>query len=115
MDGRIQEPTIRFLKEKYSVDYVDAITEPGPCKILAENRDESLVDAIVSRVNISIHKHGSQLICISGHFDCAGNPVAKDIQIEQVKIAMGFLKGRYPDVEVKGIWIDENWQVIPVW
>ena len=110
MDGRIQEPTIRFLKEKYYVDYVDAITEPGPCKILAENRDQSLVDSIINRVNISVDKHKSELICISGHHDCTGNPVDKEIQIEQVKIAMGFLKSRYSDVEVMGIWIDERWQ-----
>lgn len=114
MDGRIQEPTIRFLKEKYSVEYVDAITEPGPCKILAENQDPYLMDSIVSRVNISVDKHKSELICVSGHYDCAGNPVERVIQEEQVKTAIGFLSGRYPDVKVIGLWIDRNWRVHPL-
>ncbi len=29
MDGRVQLPVIAYLKSKYVVDYVDAITEPG--------------------------------------------------------------------------------------
>lgn len=114
MDGRIQEPTIRFLREIFSVDYVDTITEPGPCKILAENLDQGLIDSIINRVNISVNKHGSQLICLSGHYDCAGNPVEKQIQIEQVKISLGFLKGRYPGLKIIGIWIDDQWRVTPV-
>jgi hypothetical protein len=74
MDGRIQGPIIRQVKKEYSIDYVDTVTEPGPCKILAENRDKLRVESILNRVNISVHKHGSKLILISGHYDCAGNP-----------------------------------------
>ena len=29
IDGRIQLPLAKWIKENYSVDYVDAITEPG--------------------------------------------------------------------------------------
>ncbi len=37
MDGRVQEPVIKFLKEKYKVDFVDMITEArGMDRILAE-------------------------------------------------------------------------------
>ncbi len=111
MDGRIQESTIRYLKENYEVDYVDAITEPGPCKILAENQDKILVDSILSRIDISINKHKSQLIFISGHYDCAGNPVDKTTQIDQVQKSIEFLKHNYPDTEISGLWIDDRWKV----
>ena len=37
MDGRVQEPVAKFLKEIYGIDFVDTITEPGPVKILSEN------------------------------------------------------------------------------
>ena len=37
MDGRVQDPISRYIKEKFNVDYVDTITEPGPNKIIAEN------------------------------------------------------------------------------
>ena len=40
MDGRTQIPVIEWLKKEYGVDYVNMINEPGPNKILAENRDQ---------------------------------------------------------------------------
>jgi len=30
MDGRVQLPVINYLKERFSANYVDMITEPGP-------------------------------------------------------------------------------------
>lgn len=32
MDGRVQEPVIKWMKEKYNATYVDMITEAGPNK-----------------------------------------------------------------------------------
>ena len=39
MDGRIQIPLINWIKENFSVDYVDTITEPGIDKLVADNTD----------------------------------------------------------------------------
>jgi protoporphyrinogen oxidase len=111
MDGRIQESTIRYLKENYEVDYVDVITEPGPCKILAEQSEKILVDSILKRIDISLIKHNSELIIVSGHHDCAGNPVDKDKHIDQVKESIKYLKNRYPGLKIIGIWIDDRWKV----
>jgi len=111
MDGRIQEPTIKFIKENYNVEYVDTITEPGPIKILTEHIDKNLVVSILSRINISIEKHGSRLIFISGHYDCAGNPVDEDIQIQQTKDSIQYLEKTYPGIKIVGLWIDKNWSV----
>lgn len=112
MDGRIQEPIRKYLKENYKVKYVDTITEPGPCKILAENKERALIDSILQRIKISINNHKSHLIAISGHHDCAGNPCPDAEQKEQVKRSVEYLKGLYPEVEVIGFWIDSNWEVI---
>ena len=111
MDGRIQEPIINFLKEHYKVEYVDAITEPGPCKILAEKNNKLLVNSIIERVDISIHKHKSKLIAISGHHDCAGNPCDKAVQIVQIKKSINYCKSIYPDTEIIGLWIDNEWKI----
>ena len=111
MDGRVQEPIINFLKEHYSRKYVDSITEAGPCKILAENSNEVLVNSILERVGISIGKHKSTLIAISGHHDCAGNPCDREGQIAQIKQSILFCMGIYPDVEVIGLWVDDEWKV----
>ena len=111
MDGRIQEPIIKFLKDHYNITYVDTITEPGPCRILAENTDNISVNSILEKVNISIHKHGSKRIAISGHHDCAGNPCDEAIQKQQIKQSIEFLKNKYPEIEIIGLWIDNEWKV----
>ncbi len=111
MDGRVQLPVISYLKKLFGVEYVDSITEPGPNRILAEQKDETLVASILNRLEISINKHQSVGIAITGHHDCAGNPTTKSKQIGQIQQAMRFLRQRYPNIEIIGLWVDEHWQV----
>ncbi len=111
MDGRIQEPIIQYLKENYNITYVDTITEPGPNKILAEKENKTSVNSILERIKISINNHDSKLIVVSGHYDCAGNPVDEEIQKSQIKDSIQFLKINYTDIEIIGLWINKNWQV----
>ena len=111
MDGRIQEPLINYIKDNYSIKYIDTITEPGPCKILSENLEISLIESIDRRVSISLEKHGSKIIFISGHHDCAGNPVSKESQVNQLIQSEAFLRSKYPDVRIVKLWINEKWKV----
>ena len=111
MDGRIQEPVINYLKESYSITYVDAITEPGPCRILAENQDKVSVNSIMERTDVSINRHGSKLIAISGHSDCAGNPCDEDVQKMQIRESTKLLKKYYPEIKIIGLWIDSEWKI----
>ena len=111
MDGRVQIPIIEWLKKEYGVDFVDMITEPGPNKILAENKDILVLSSIKRRVEISIKKHFSKLIAVAGHDDCAGNPIDKETQIKQVLTAIETVKSWGFNVQVIGLWIDENWKV----
>ena len=111
MDGRIQEPIIKFIKENYDLEFVDTITEPGPNKILAEHHKKELLYSILGRINISIEKHRSRLIFISGHHDCAGNPVEEGKQKEQIDKSVIYLKKTYPGLEVVGLWVNSSWQV----
>jgi carbonic anhydrase len=111
MDGRVQEPVIRFMKERFSVDYVDMITMPGPDKILAENTDSNTVEATRNRIEISVSKHGSETILMAGHGDCAGNPVQKEIHLKQIQDSVRLIHNWFPKVKVLPAWIDENWEV----
>ncbi len=111
IDGRIQLPVINRLKERFGADYVDCITEAGPNLILSDRREIRRVEAILKGVQISVEKHGSTGIAIAGHHDCAGNPAPKDIQIAHIKKAAEFVKTEYPNLEVIGLWVDENWEV----
>ena len=91
MDGRVQIPVIEWMKQKYNVQFVDMITEPGPDKILSKESSE-LVNSIRNRVVISIEKHCSEVIAVTGHDDCAGNPVSKEIHIEHIKNSIETIK-----------------------
>ena len=111
MDGRIQIPLANWIKENYSVDYVDTITEPGVDKKVAESND---LESIKTKVGISINAHGSGLIVVSGHYDCAGNPVSDDEHIAHIKKGVEIINSWNLGVKVIGAWVDGDWKVNPV-
>ncbi len=108
MDGRIQIPLINWIKENFSVDYVDTITEPGIDKQVADNTD---LELIKTKVGISINKHESELIVVSGHYDCAGNPVSNEEHITQIKKGIEVIFSWNLGVKVVGVWVDETWKI----
>jgi hypothetical protein len=111
MDGRTQIPVIEYLNKKYDSNFVDMITEPGPIKYLAEQDNEVIINSINSRINISISKHGSKNIAVVGHHDCAGNPISKEEQIKQILKSVEYLKSKFTDIKIIGLWVNENWEV----
>ena len=109
MDGRVQLPVTNWLKSRYTLDYIDMITEPGPDKMLTQG-SPAQVKSIKSRVLISVNAHGSQTILIAAHHDCAGNPVSKEEHVKQVKECMKILQSwKLPVKNIIGAWINDNW------
>lgn len=108
MDGRIQIPLTNWIKENFSVDYVDTITEPGIDKLVADNTD---LESIKTKVGISINKHESELIVVSGHYDCAGNPVSNEEHINQIKKGIEVISSWNLGVKVVGVWVDDTWKI----
>lgn len=111
MDGRIQIPLAKWIKENHSVDYVDAITEPGVDKKVADDSD---LESIKAKVGISINAHKSKLIVVSGHYDCAGNPVSNEEHISQIKKGVEVISSWNLDAKVIGVWVDDSWNIVPV-
>ena len=109
MDGRAQLPLINWIKERYSVDYVDMITEAGMDGYLANC--DLLPSELKRKINISIEKHGSGQIFIVGHHDCGGHPVDKDTHNEHIIIAVDKIKLFKPDCSVIGIWLNDSWEI----
>jgi hypothetical protein len=114
MDGRVQLPVIEYLKKRFCVEYVDTITEPGPNLILAEQKDIETIKSIKKRLEISVEKHHSMGIAVVGHHDCAGNPAPKSTQLEQLKLAVQLLRRQHKNIDIIGLWVDENWNVEPI-
>ena len=115
MDGRVQVPVIDWLRRQYGADYVDMITEPGPERLLAEGKDLMASASIRRRLEISVNRHNSKLVAIAGHHDCAGNPIDKETQLEQIHAAMNTVESWNFKVEFIGLRVDENWEVREVY
>jgi hypothetical protein len=111
MDGRVQLPVIEWLKSQYGVDYVDVITEPGPNKILACG-PSSRTDAIRDRMLISVKVHGSRVVALAAHADCAGNPAPKEESLRQLQEGMKVIQSWDLPVTIIGLWVDStDWLV----
>lgn len=111
IDGRIQIPITNWIKENYSVDYVDTITEPGVDKNVTR---DSVIDSIKAKARISINAHKSKLVVFSGHYNCAANPVSDQEHIEFIKKGVEVISSWDFGVKVIGVWVDDTWNVNPV-
>ena len=111
MDGRVQLPVIQYLQKRFNVDFVDSVTEAGPNLILSEARNNSSVQSILSRVNISVGHHDSVGIAVVGHHGCTANPAVRDEQVVHIQNAVRLLRQEYKNVEVTGLWVDSRWDV----
>lgn len=112
IDGRVQMPVIRYLRNRFAVDYVDVISEPGPDLILAYPSDKHTVEAILRKVQMSLTRHASTIIAVVGHHDCSGNPAPKEEQEEHIRLALTRLKSVFlNDVRFIGLWVNKRWTV----
>jgi len=110
MDGRTQEPVSRWMRGRLSLDYVDTITEPGADLVLLEGKPD-VVAALKRKLDISIRKHGSKVVAVVGHHDCAGNPVEKDAHLGHIRDSVRALTDMRLGVRVIGLWVGEDWRV----
>jgi len=112
IDGRVQDAVKNYMKDKYRVDFIDMITEPGPNKILAENSSGAIIENIKKRIEISIKHHRAKVVAIAGHFGCAGNPAKKAEQIKHLKEARKTIESFGFAVEVILLWIGGDWRTV---
>lgn len=113
IDGRTQLPLISWIKKEFQVDFGDMITEPGFVRLLSLDKGE-VSEGLREKIEISLKKHNSRLIIVAAHHDCAGNPVDKNTQLEQLKDAVELIKSWNLSAEVLGVWINENWEPVRV-
>ncbi|WP_456368693.1 carbonic anhydrase [Geoglobus sp.] len=108
IDGRTQIPVIEWMRKNFEVDFVDMITEPGIVKLFeCEKSPEKLIE----KIKVSVERHRASAIAVVAHHDCAGNPVEKEQQIEQLKTAVEKLKKHFKSAEVVGLWVNEEFKV----
>ena len=110
MDGRVQEPVNNWLKEQFNADFVDVITEPGPDRILS-GRESAGSASIKERVLVSVNCHGSSVVAMVAHHDCAGNLVGVQEHLQLLADSVEIILSWNLGVRVIGLWIGSDWQV----
>jgi hypothetical protein len=114
IDGRVQEPILKFSRKKFKADFVDTVTIPGPDKVLSQDKPVDKIRLVKDCTLLSLDKHKSKVVLIVGHYDCAANPVDKKTHILQLKQAQSRIKGWLGKREtlVYGVWIGKDWKAV---
>ncbi|GGD15389.1 carbonic anhydrase [Pontibacillus salipaludis] len=110
MDGRVQLPVNEWMQNQYNTPYVDTITAAGPEKVILAGA-ASEVDSMKEKVTISCDAHGSEVVAVAGHHDCAGNPVGREQKVEEIKQAVEAVQSWGFPVQVVGLYVNEKWEV----
>lgn len=114
IDGRVQNPISDWIKKNYDIDFVDVVSEPGCDSVLSDNdlnNTSNPIDSLKSKTMISVSAHNSKLVFVSGHHQCAANPVSKDQHMAHIKKAVDQVKSWNLPVDVIGLWVNESWCV----
>lgn len=115
MDGRAQKPVIEYMQNNFGVEYVDMITEPGPCKILSQAKDINIIESLKKKIEISVNKHQSEVIAVVAHYDCAGNPEKEDVQKEQLRKSVGLINSwGFPVKKIIALWLNESFKPVVI-
>ena len=95
-----------YIRVKFGYVYVDTVTDAGPVnKIIHEDYLKSVEDKIIQ---ISIKRHNSKHIFVTGHHDCAGCPIDDELQKEYIVQSVEKIKADIPSVRVTGIFVDDD-------
>ena len=108
MDGRVQLPVITWIKANYPVDFVDVITEAGMDGVLAKQKD---ISEVLRSIKVSVDINKSTRLFVVGHYDCRGNPIDQNLHREEIIDSVNRLKPLWPNQEIIGLWVNDQWQV----
>lgn len=103
IDGRVQEPIARWMKNHFSLDAVDMITEPGPDKAM---QSPSVASELKRKAGISLAAHNSRALAFAAHADCAGNPVSDDEHKIAIRECVTLLTSWNMTIPIVGLWVD---------
>ena len=115
MDGRSECTVAKWGRKKFGVEYADAITEAGLAGLLSKDHlDKYLIDSLTNKIKISLEKHHSKGIVVSGHEDCAGHPVSEKQHKEDILKSAALIHIMFSKVPVFAVYVkkvDGEWSV----
>ena len=111
IDGRTQQVVIDHMKQNYNIDGVDMVTFPGADGLFS-NGDHSEEIALIRRaVSISIEKHGSKIVAVVGHYDCAGNPGDREYHYIHIRRAVNEVSSWNFQAQVIGLYVNDKREI----
>ncbi len=110
IDGRTQEVVIGYMKRNQNVDGVDMVTLPGVDGIFSGEHHAEM-DLVKRAVTISVEKHGSSVIAVVGHHDCAGNPGDREHHRMHLRKAVVKVASWNFPVQVLGLYVNDKWEI----
>lgn len=109
IDGRTVEPVLSWVRRSARVEHVDLITEPGLDGVLATGGED--VSSLLARVRVSCRAHGSRVLAVVGHHDCAGHPADEATHRRDISRGVVRVQRALPEMEVVGLWVGEDGSV----
>ncbi len=110
MDGRTQEPVIKWMKEQFKVDVVDAPNPAGPTNMITKGESQ-IIEHYKAETMISVNGHGSVNVVVVAHQGCAKNPISDEEQLAELKESVKTVAtswGLPSGVRVTGLWLTRN-------
>jgi hypothetical protein len=111
IDGRTQEVVIDYMKQKYNIDGVDMVTFPGVDGLFSNEQNSAEIALIRRSVSISIERHGSKIIALVGHYDCAGNPGDREHHNKHIRRAMQEVSSWNLNAQAIGLYVNEKREI----
>jgi hypothetical protein len=127
MDARInhekQGSPVAYMRDYFDLDFVDNITMAGAVGEINKFMDtknpssdlKHKIEHMFEQLEVSIQKHGTKIICVDGHHDCAANQVDDKAQMGQIIRAIHWLrdwaKNKGYKLDVIGLWVGESMHV----
>jgi hypothetical protein len=111
IDGRTQQVVIDHMKQNYNIDGVDMVTFPGADGLFSNEDHTEEIVLIRRAVSISIEKHGSRIIAVVGHHDCAGNPVTREHHYMHIRTAISKVFSWNLHAQIIGLYINDKREI----
>lgn len=116
IDGRNIGPLQEWLKKHFpEINHVDYVTAPGLDGILSGSiAGQSASDrqmTIKTDAFVSLSHHHPQFVIVSGHEDCAGNPVSRERHLEDIKKSVEAVRGwdeGFAALPIIGLYVERN-------
>ncbi|HKG88837.1 MAG TPA: carbonic anhydrase, partial [Nitrososphaeraceae archaeon] len=90
---------------------VDMVTFPGADGLFSKGDRSEEIALIRRAVSISTEKHGSRIIAVVGHYDCAGNPVTREHHYMHIRIAMREVSSWNMHAQIIGLYINDKREI----